>query len=148
MFYEEVFMARFQDLDRLLNRFAGNTVPGCACVIMKDGEPIYEGYAGYARYREQDPINEHSMFRQASTTKLFTYVICMMLFKQGEFLLNEPLYEYLPEWRDTKSSLSVRTVDRSRARLSGRHDPRRPDHVLRLPYCMRPLSEPSATRRS
>ncbi len=95
-------MAKFKELDKLLSRFAEKTVPGCACVIMKDGESIYEGYAGYADIENKIPIGEHSIFRQASTTKLFTYVICMMLFEQGEFLINEPLYEYLPEWRNTR----------------------------------------------
>jgi len=145
VFYEEVFMARFQDLDRLLNRFAGNTVPGCACVIMKDGEPIYEGYAGYADIENRIPINEHSMFRQASTTKLFTYVICMMLFEQGEFLLNEPLYEYLPEWRDTKKFV-IRPNGEIAVEPLERPITIRDALIMScgLPYCMRPLSEPSA----
>ena len=142
-------MARFQDLDRLLNRFAGNTVPGCACVIMKDGEPIYEGYAGYADIENRIPINEHSMFRQASTTKLFTYVICMMLFEQGEFLLNEPLYEYLPEWRDTKKFV-IRPNGEIAVEPLERPITIRDALIMScgLPYCMRPLSEPSANRRS
>jgi CubicO group peptidase (beta-lactamase class C family) len=69
---------------------------------MKDTEPIYEGYFGYADIEEKKPIHEHSIFRQASTTKLFTYAICMMLYESGEFLLSDPLYEYLPEWRNTQ----------------------------------------------
>ena len=92
----------FTKMDNLLNRFVQNTVPGCACVIMKDGAPIYEGYAGYADIEAKKPITEHSIFRQASTTKLFTYAICMMLLERGEFLLSDPLYEYLPEWRNTR----------------------------------------------
>ena len=68
-------MATFENLDRLLQRFAAKTVPGCACVIMRNGETIYEGYAGYADLEKKAPVTEHSMFRQASTTKLFTYAI-------------------------------------------------------------------------
>ena len=33
-------MATFENLDRLLQRFAAKTVPGCACVIMRNGETI------------------------------------------------------------------------------------------------------------
>lgn len=97
----------FRELDRLLERYSNNTVPGCACVIMKDCEPIYEGYFGYADIEEKKPIYEHSIFRQASTTKLFTYVICMMLFESGEFLLSDPLYEYLPEWREARKFMTL-----------------------------------------
>jgi CubicO group peptidase (beta-lactamase class C family) len=91
----------FKQLDNLLRKFTETTVPGCACVIMKDGDPIYEGYHGYADIEEKKPIGEHSIFRQASTTKLFTYAIMMQLYEGGEFLLSDPLYEYLPEWKNT-----------------------------------------------
>ena len=49
----------FRELDRLLERYSNNTVPGCACVIMKDCEPIYEGYFGYADIEEKKQIYEH-----------------------------------------------------------------------------------------
>ena len=83
----------FQKLDGLLNRFAERSVPGCACVIVKDGEPIYEGYAGYADVEARKPVYEHSIFRQASTTKLFTYVLLMQLFEQVEERLRQIVYD-------------------------------------------------------
>ena len=97
----------FKDIDALLDRFSKTTVPGCACVIMKDCEPIYEGYFGYADIENQKPITEHSIFRQASTTKLFTYMIMMQLYEQGKFLISDPLYEYLPEWKNTKKYVTL-----------------------------------------
>ena len=137
-------MADFTKMDKLLARFAENTVPGCACVIMKNGEPIYEGYAGYADIENKLPINEHSMFRQASTTKLFTYAICMMLFEQGEFLLNEPLYAYLPEWRDTKKFV---TLPNGEVTVVPTEHPITIRDALTMscgmPYCMSPLRAPS-----
>lgn len=107
------------DLKHLLNRFCETTLPGCACVIMKGDEPLYEVYAGWADMEEKKPIHEHSIFRQWSSTKLFTYAIAMQLFEAGEFLLSDPLYEYLPEWRDTRKfvelpngELTVRPLDK------------------------------------
>ena len=43
----------FSKMDRLLEKYTKTTVPGCACVIMKDTEPIYEGYFGYADIEEK-----------------------------------------------------------------------------------------------
>ncbi|HKM00150.1 MAG TPA: serine hydrolase domain-containing protein [Mobilitalea sp.] len=92
-------MRNFQKLDDLLKNFADHSVPGCACTIMKKDEIIYEGYAGYADIDAKERIHAKSMFRQASTTKLFTYAIVAMLFEEGKFLLSDPIYEYLPEWK-------------------------------------------------
>ena len=92
-------MADFKNMDRLMKEFAEKTVPGCACTIMKDGEFLYEGYAGYSDIEAKEPIHAGSMFRQASTTKLFTYAIVGMLYEEGRFLLSDPISEYLPEWK-------------------------------------------------
>ena len=97
----------FKDMDNLLARFAKETVPGCAFVMMKDCEPIYEGYYGYADLETKAPITEHSIFRQASTTKLFTYTMMMQHYERGDFLLSDPIYEFLPEWRNTKKYVTL-----------------------------------------
>ena len=93
-------MSGFQKLDHLLWQFAEHTVPGCACTIMKRDEIIYEGYAGYADLKAKERVHEKSMFRQASTTKLFTYAIIAMLYEEGKFLFSDPIYEFLPEWKE------------------------------------------------
>ena len=92
----------FSRLDQLIQDFAQHSVPGCTLSIMQGDRYLYEGCAGYANIETKKPVNAHSMFRQASTTKLFTYAILGMLFEQGKFLFSDPVSDYLPEWKDTK----------------------------------------------
>lgn len=92
-------MSKFSKLDQLLENFAQHSVPGCACVVMQENEIIYEGYKGYADIDNQQKVHAGSIFRQASTTKLMTYVILGMLYEEGQFLLSDPIGEYLPEWK-------------------------------------------------
>ena len=94
----------FSRLDALLEEFAKNSVPGCTCSIMQGDELIYEGAAGYADIASGKKTNGHSMFRQASTTKLFTYAILGMLYEEGKFLFSDPVGKYLPEWSETDAS--------------------------------------------
>lgn len=94
-------MGDFKRLDALLKKFADETVPGCACVVMKKEEVLHEGYAGWADAEQKRPIDPKSVFRQASTTKLFTYAIMGMLYEEGRFLFSDPIGEYLPEWKHT-----------------------------------------------
>lgn len=90
----------FTKLDRLLQEFAGRTVPGCACAVMQDGELVYEGCYGRADLAAQTPVTSRSMFRQENLSHLFTYTVLAMLYEQGRFLYSDPIGEYLPEWKD------------------------------------------------
>ncbi len=132
-------MPDFKNMDRLLQEFARNTVPGCACSIMKDGNLIYEGHAGYSDLDSKKPIHSQSMFRQASTTKLFTYAIIGMLYEEGRFLLSDPIYEYLPEW---KQMMKYQVRDNNELEIVPLENPITIKDVVTmacgLPYCMFP----------
>ena len=58
-------MDRFKKLDELLEEFAKNSVPSCACAVAKDGDIIYEGYYGYADLDTKEAA-ERKTFVQAS----------------------------------------------------------------------------------
>lgn len=93
-------MGRFDRLEKLMDFFAANTVPGCGCCIMENDEVLFEKYAGCSNLETGEKVNERTLFRQASTTKLFTYAIMGMLYEEGAFLFTDPIYEYLPEWKN------------------------------------------------
>ncbi len=132
-------MSRFLKLDELLQKFAQNSVPGCACTIMRQNEIIYEGYAGYADIEAKERIHQKSMFRQASTTKLFTYAIIAMLYEEGKFLLSDPIHEYLPEW---KHMMKYSTRPNNEIEIVPLENPITIKDVVTmacgLPYCMFP----------
>ncbi len=130
----------FSRLDALLKEFADRSVPGCSLSVFQGDEAIYEGTAGYANIETGKPVTPHSMFRQASTTKLFTYAIVGMLYEEGKFLFSDPLETYLPEWKNTRKFVR---------RSNGSVEAVPVDHPITvrnavammcgLPYCMFPV---------
>jgi len=94
-------MAKFDDLSRLLEKFVKDGLPGCACAVAKEGKTLFEGYFGYADIEDKIPVTEDTVFRLFSMTKVIICTAAMMLYERGKFLLNEPIYEYFPEYRDT-----------------------------------------------
>ncbi|MCR5509963.1 MAG: beta-lactamase family protein [Lachnospiraceae bacterium] len=138
-------MKDFSKLDELLRSFVdGGTNPGCAVAVMQGDELIYHGEAGYADIGSGEKVDVHSMFSQASTTKLFTYAIMGMLFEEGRFLFSDPLYYYLPEWKDTKKFVVRPNGDIDTVPLEKPITIR--DAVAMmcgLPYCMMPSANPS-----
>lgn len=95
-------MADFKHLDELLRGFAGKTVPGCGCAVAKNGEILYEGYYGLADIESGKAVTADSIYRLFSMTKVIICTAAMMQFERGKFLLNEPFYEYFPEYRHTQ----------------------------------------------
>ena len=130
----------FTKLDRLLERFAEEqTVPGCAVSIFRGDEVLYQRETGYADIEAGKPVRADSMFRQASTTKLFSYVILAMLYEEGRFLFSDPVSDYLPEWasstkfvRDGQGKLHVVPTERP---VTVRQAV---NMTCGLPYCMVP----------
>ena len=130
----------FSRMDSLLKRFAEEgTNPGCAVAVMQGDELIYHGEAGYADIASGRKADLHSMFSQASTTKLFTYAILGMIYEEGRFLFSDPLYYYLPEWKNTQKYVMRPNGDIDTEPLENPITIR--DAVAMmcgLPYCMMP----------
>ena len=137
-------MRDFSKLDKLLQGFVEQgTNPGCAVAVMQGDELIYHGEAGYADIASGKKVDVHSMFSQASTTKLFTYAILGMIYEEGKFLFSDPLYEYLPEWKNTKKFVTLPNGEVTVAPLEKPITIR--DAVAMmcgLPYCMVPAINP------
>ncbi len=94
-------MADFKDLDVLLSKYVEDGLPGCSCIVAKNGEILYEKYFGWANKENGEILTREHVFRQASLTKVAMYTVAMMLYEQGKFLMTDPLFEYFPEWKNS-----------------------------------------------
>lgn len=94
-------MSDFKHMDELLSAFAKEGPAGCGCAIAQRGKILYEGYFGYSDLATKKPITADTVYRQYSMTKIAIYTVCMMLLEKGKFLLNTPIYEFFPEWKET-----------------------------------------------
>ena len=92
-------MSNFNDISALLEAFCQKGPPGCGCALAKDGKILYECYQGLANVEDRVPMTEDTVFRLFSMTKLIVCSAALIQFERGRFLLNEPLYEYFPEYR-------------------------------------------------
>ncbi|MDC3417341.1 serine hydrolase domain-containing protein [Aquibacillus salsiterrae] len=93
-------MTKFSRLDELLERFVENGPPGCALQIQCKGKKIYENFIGYADLEKEKRIQENTIYRIYSMSKVVTCVAALTLYEKGAFLLNDRLEDYLPEFSD------------------------------------------------
>jgi len=91
-------MSTFQSLDTLLQGFVENGVPGCSVCVTQHGKTLFEGYYGYSDIESGKKVDENSLFRMASMSKIPLYTTMMMLYERGKFLLTDPISRWLPEY--------------------------------------------------
>lgn len=73
-----------------------NLLAGASAVVLKDNQPVDYKTWGHADIESGRPIEEDTIFRIYSNTKIITAVAAMILYEEGRFALDDPLEKYLP----------------------------------------------------
>jgi len=96
-----------EKLIRFLDRLTEMKIPGMDMVIYKDHQEIFRHWAGYADIANKKPMCGDELYFLYSATKVMTCAAGMKLIEDGKILVTDPLYEYMPEFRD----MMVKTID-------------------------------------
>lgn len=90
----------FEVLTNFLDTLPKRGIPGVDCAIYYKNKSVYRHSAGYADVKSRRPITSDDLYYLYSATKVITCTAALQLFEKGRFLMTDPLYEYLPEFRD------------------------------------------------
>ncbi len=77
-------------------------IAGGVALVARRGKIAYHRAVGLADRESKKPMRTDSLFRIASMTKPITSVAVMMLYEEGHFLLNQPVSDFLPEFKEMK----------------------------------------------
>ena len=77
-------------------------MPGAVVAIARKGKLVYYEAFGFLDAGARTPMPKDAIFGMASMTKPLAAVATLMLFEQGELLLNDPVSHYLPALKGMK----------------------------------------------
>jgi CubicO group peptidase (beta-lactamase class C family) len=99
----DISIPRLQRIDTLVNDYLEKGYEnGVVTLVVKDGQVAqYKSY-GYANAERKVPMPKDAIFRIASQTKAITSIGIMMLYEQGRLLLDEPISDFIPEFKNTR----------------------------------------------
>lgn len=103
-----------QKLDEMIQQGMEDwKIPGLAAVVVKDGEIVYQKTYGTKDIDTQDPVNENTLFRMASTTKAFVGIAMGMLVDQGKVNWDDKVITHLPSFKfsDPYITKDARIID-------------------------------------
>lgn len=91
----------FEKITRYLDLFySEKNIPGVGCKIYHRNIPVYEHYTGYADAENKIAFTSDTLFNLYSATKVITCTAALQLLDAGKFKLSDPLYEYIPEYKN------------------------------------------------
>ena len=88
-------------LNDAMHKFVDNNdISAIQTAILKNGKLIHFDSYGNSDISDQDSLENDDIFRIASMTKPIVSVALMMLHEEGKFKLNDPVYKYIPEFKN------------------------------------------------
>lgn len=89
------------NLNSIMHSYVDNNdISAIQTAIVKNGKIVHFDSYGYSDISEKDILDEGDIFRIASMTKPIVSLALMMLFEEGKFKLDDPVYKYIPEFKN------------------------------------------------
>ncbi|HTY21554.1 MAG TPA: serine hydrolase domain-containing protein [Desulfomonilaceae bacterium] len=90
---------------------AKGAFPGAVVLIARDGKVVYFDSYGYLDGKKEKPMPKDAIFSIASMSKPIVTAAAMMMVEQGKFNLNDPIFMYLPEFKDMKVEVQKKDAE-------------------------------------
>lgn len=99
----QVSVERLARIDRMIQQsIDSGWIAGAVGFIARDGKIVYDKSFGTNDIETMSLMRRDDIFRIASQTKAITSIAVMMLFEEGEFLLDDPISKYIQEFANPR----------------------------------------------
>lgn len=105
---------RLKKLDAMLEEaIQNNEIPGLVALVARNGKIVYHAAKGKADVEEGKNMSKDAIFRIASQSKAITSTAVMMLWEEGKFRLDDPISNWIPEFKNPQVLQNFRYADSS-----------------------------------
>ena len=106
----------------LFSKFVSAHDPGCAVLVIKDGQPVFRQGYGLTDLRTLQKIGPETNFRLASLTKQFTATAVMLLVHDGKLRYEDRLTDVIPDLPAYAKTITIRQLLNHTAGLADYED--------------------------
>lgn len=75
-------------------------IPGNNVSVWLEGKEVFSYSSGYADLENQIPMTQDHYVNLYSCSKIATVTAALQLYERGMFLLDDPVYEFIPEYKE------------------------------------------------
>lgn len=96
-------------------------IPSADVIVQRGHETLCRHTAGWRDREAGEKLRGDELYFMYSCSKPVTVTAAMQLFERGRFLLDDPLYEYMPEFREMLVKDAAGRVEKARRPILVRH---------------------------
>ncbi len=111
----------FQNLKECMDHLTDFAIPGNSIVVNHKGKEVFRYSSGYADVERKIPMKGDEWFNIYSCSKPVTVTAAMQLFERGIFLLDDPISEYIPEFKEMYVKEADGTLRKAETHITFRH---------------------------
>ncbi len=90
----------FKPMCEFMDRLTGWRIPGNSVSVYHKGREVFRYSSGYADIESKAPMTGNELLNIYSCSKITTVIAALRLYEKGLFLLDDPLYDFIPEYRE------------------------------------------------
>ena len=90
----------FSALKNFMDRLTDWRIPGNSVSVCVENKEVFSYQSGWADVENKIPMTPDKLLNIYSCSKVATVTAAMQLYEKGYFLLDDPLYDFLPEYRE------------------------------------------------
>lgn len=89
----------FQPMKDLMDRLTAWRIPGNCVRVCLNNKEVFKYESGYEDLENKIKMSDDKLFYIYSCSKVATVTAALQLYEKGYFLLDDPLYDFIPEYR-------------------------------------------------
>lgn len=99
-----------KNLDGLISEKFNSVSPGCAVLVAKKGQVIYEKGFGTANIELKVPMRKEMIFRIGSMTKQYTAIAVLQLVEQGKISLQDSIQKFIKNFPSKGHTITIENL--------------------------------------
>ncbi len=97
----------FTSVKEFLDKLTATRVPGNAISVYHKNREVFRYSSGYSDLEGKTPMTGDELLNIYSCSKPVTVTAALQLYERGMFLLDDPIYDFIPEYRE----MYIKTID-------------------------------------
>lgn len=111
----------FESMKDFMDRLTSWRIPGNSISVCIDNREVFSYQSGYENLEKKIKMSDDKLFNIYSCSKLVTVVAALKLYEKGYFLLDTPLYEFIPEYKEMYVQSTDNNIRKATTLITLRH---------------------------
>lgn len=111
----------FDKLKDFMDRLTKWKIPGNSISVCIENKEVFSYQSGYSDVENKTPMTSDKLFNIYSCSKVATVTAGLQLYERGYFLLDDPLYDFLPEYKNMYIKDEKGNVTKATSSITMRH---------------------------